>query len=69
MLQKLKKVKLITGALADAVKINPIAMVRIKIQLSNQQSLPLKRLKRFTCVAVRKLATNPFVMEATRSEI
>jgi hypothetical protein len=66
MLQKLKKVKHIAGVPVGAVKINLFVMVHTGVQISSQQSLPLKKLKRFTCVVARKPVIDPCAMEVTQ---
>ena len=59
----------ITGALADKVRINPIAMVHTRAQISSQLRLRLKKLAGFICVVVKKQALDRSVMEATLSRI
>jgi hypothetical protein len=65
----LKRVMPITGALADKVKINPIAMVHTRAQISSRLSLRLKKLAWFICAVVKKQAISRSVMEATLSKI
>jgi len=60
----LKKVKHITGVPVAEVKTNHFVMARMREPIFNQRRLPLKKLKQFIYVAVKKPATNLFVMEA-----